>query len=43
MGRLWTGRGKWEGILGGWGNVTKDPGMNTVSSWGFKRIRLFGV
>ena len=43
MCRLWTGRRKWEGILGGWGNITKDPGMNTVSLWGFKGIKLFGL
>lgn len=31
MGRLWTGRRKWEGIQEGGGNITKDPEMNMVS------------
>lgn len=43
MGRLWIGRGKWEGILGGRGSITKDPEMNMVSLWGFRGFRLFGV
>ena len=29
---------KWEGILGGWGNITEDPGMNTVSYGALKGL-----